>query len=197
MQNHQPQRAAANDGNRIAGVRARIFKAVHGAGQRLSKRSVLQRNVVENVEGILGNDTSRDADELGIGAVVEEQIVAEVFLAMLAEIALPAGGGVERNHAVAGSKVRDSFAHLNDRSRQLVAKERRGHDHARMVAAAKDLQIGSAGERGAHAHNQLARFSFRKGNLLNANIFAPVEDSGLHGAAPGEKRAARRFCGPG
>ncbi len=31
-------------------------------------------------------------------------------------------------------------------------------------------------------------FSFGNGNLLDANIFAPVEDGGLHGAAPGEKR---------
>ncbi len=63
------------------GCGMRIFKAVHGAGQRLSQRSVLQRNVVENMEGILGHDAGRDADELGIGAVVEEQVVAEVFLA--------------------------------------------------------------------------------------------------------------------
>ena len=69
-----------------------------------------------------------------------------------------------------------------------MAKQRRRHDHARMIAAAKDLQVGSAGQRRAHAHNQLARGGLWDRHLLDANIFAAVEDCGLHGAAPAEKR---------
>ena len=80
MQNHQPQRAAANYGHCIAGTRARVLKSMHCASQRFGQRRVLQRNVIRHVKRILGHDAGRDAYELGIGAVVEEQIVAEVFL---------------------------------------------------------------------------------------------------------------------
>ena len=106
VQNHQAQRAAADDRDGVAGMRPRIFKSVHGAGQRLGQRRVFQRNVVGNMQRVLGDDARRNANELGIGAVVEEQIVAEIFLAALAEVALAAGRGVERDDAVAGSEIR-------------------------------------------------------------------------------------------
>jgi ribosomal protein L35 len=167
---------------------------VHRAGQRLGQRRVLQRHVVRHMQRILGHDAGRDADELGIGAVVEEQIVAEVLLAALAEIALAAGGGVERHHAVAGGKVRDSLAGLDHRSRQLMAKQRRRHDHARMIAAAKDLQVRAAGERRAHADNQLAGPGLGNRHLLDADILASVEDRGLHGAAAVQERVLDRFA---
>ena len=86
---------------------------------------MLQRYMVWDVKGILGHNAGRNANELCVGAVVEEQIVAEIFLAASAEIALAAGGGVERDYAVAGSKARDSLAGLDDGSRQLMAKEGR------------------------------------------------------------------------
>ena len=69
-----------------------------------------------------------------------------------------------------------------------MAEERRGNDHARVIAAAKNFQIGSAGERRAHADDQLADGGLGNGNLLDADIFAAVEDGGLHGAAPVKKR---------
>ena len=69
-----------------------------------------------------------------------------------------------------------------------MAKQRRRHDHARVIAAAKDLQIGSAGERRAHANDQLAHGGLGNRNLLDADIFAAVEDGGVHGDAPVEKR---------
>ena len=194
MQNHQSQRAAADDGHRVAGMRMRVFESMHRAGQRLGQRGVLQRHMVGNVQRVLGHDARGNANELGISAVVEEQVVAEVLLAARTEIALSAGGGVERHHAVAGSKTRDSLAGLDDGSRQLVAKQRRRHNHARMVAAAEDLQVGAAGERRADADNQLTRPGLGNRHLLNANIFAAVEDCGLHGAATVQQRVFNRFA---
>ena len=175
----------------------RILKAVHRAGQRLGQRRVLQRHMVRNMKRILGHDARGNADELGVSAVVEEQVVAEILLAARAKVALAAGRGIERHHAVAGRKICHAFARLHHRSGQLVAKQRRGHDHARMIAAAKDLQIGSAGQRSAHADDQFAGSGLGNGHLLDANIFAAVEDGGLHGAAPMEKRMLDSSCGPG
>ena len=60
VENHQPQRPAADDGDGVAGARMRVFKAVHGAGQRLGERCVLQRHVIGNDEGILGDDALRE-----------------------------------------------------------------------------------------------------------------------------------------
>jgi hypothetical protein len=49
-----------------------------------------------------------------------------------------------------------------------------------MIAAAENLQVSSAGERSAYADYQLTGPGFGNRNLLNANILASVEDSGLH-----------------
>ena len=169
---------------------------MHGAGQRLSERGVLQRHMIGNAQRVLGDDARRDADELGVGTVVEEQIVAEILLAALAEIALAAGSGVERHHAVAGSETVNSLAGLDDGSGQLVAEERRRNNHARVIAAAKDLQVGSAGERSAHLDNQFARRGLGTGTSLDANIFAAVEDCGLHGAWRSDGRAVSTVLRP-
>ncbi len=79
----------------------------------------------------------------------------------------------------------------------LVAEERGRHDHARVIAAAKDLQIGSAGERRADADDQLARCGLGNGNLLDANIFAAVEDGGAAWCCARGEARSRRSCGPG
>jgi len=50
-----------------------------------------------------------------------------------------------------------------------------------MVSAPEDLQVRSARQRSAHAHNQFARQRFRHRHTLDANIFPTVEDCGLHG----------------
>ncbi len=104
VQNHQPQRAAADDGHGIAWARMRIFKPMHRAGQRLGERRVLQRHMFRHMERVLGHDARGNADELGIGAVVEEQIVAEIFLAASAEVTLAAGAELSATTRSPGAK---------------------------------------------------------------------------------------------
>ena len=183
VKNHQSQRAAADHGHSVAGMRATVLKAMHRAGQRLGQRRVLQRHVLRHKQRILGHNARRNADELRISAVVEEQIVAQVLLAMRAEITLPAGCGVQRDYAVAGGKALGSLTNLDDSSGLFMAKERRRHNHARVIAPPEDLQVGSAGERRVHADDQLTGFGFGNGNLLDADIFAAVENGSLHGVA--------------
>ena len=117
---------------------SRILKSVHGAGQRLSQRGVLQRHMIGNMKRVLGDDARGNADELGVGAVVEEQIVAEILLAALAEVALAAGRGVERHHAVAGSEIRRRLRRL--RRPFPPARGRRARE-------ARSCARGSRGER--------------------------------------------------
>ena len=92
------------------------------------------------------------------------------------------------------AKSVNALAGLDDGSGQFVAEERRRHDHARMIAAAKDLEVGSAGERRAHAHDQFARSGLGNRNALDANIFATVEDCGLHGGAAVMERVLDRLA---
>ena len=70
------------------------------AREGLSERGVLQRNVIRNPKRVFGHDAGRNADELGVCAVVEEQIVAEVLLVVLAEVTIAARGGVEGDDSV-------------------------------------------------------------------------------------------------
>jgi hypothetical protein len=114
MQNHQPQRAAADHRHRISGARARILKSMHRAGQRLGQRSVLQRHVVGNMERVLFHNPRRNADELGVGAVVEQQVVAEVFLAALTKKHCPQGAEFSATTRSPG-KAGDALARLNNR----------------------------------------------------------------------------------
>ena len=69
-----------------------------------------------------------------------------------------------------------------------MAEERGRNDHARVISAAKNFEIGAAGERRADADDELAGGGLGNGNLLDANIFAAVKDGGAHGDAAVEKR---------
>jgi hypothetical protein len=137
---------------------------------------------------ILGDNAGRDADELGISAVVEEQIVAEIFLTAGAEVTHAARRGVERHHAIARSKPLDAFACLDHRPGHLMTEQGWRYDHAGMVSTAKDLEVGTARKRCAYLDYQLSRTCLRNWNLLDSDIFTTVENCGLHGAAPVEKR---------
>ncbi len=150
VQNHEAKRPTANDGNCVALARIGVLEPVDGAGQGLGERGVFERHVLRNDERVLGDDAFGNLDEFGISAVVEEQIVAKIFLATQAKVALAARSGVERHNPVAGSEIGDALARFDDRSCLLVSEERGRNDHARVVSAAKDLEIGAAGESCTH-----------------------------------------------
>src|SRR5215469_1098641 len=130
----------------------------------------------------VGRDEARgQRDVLAVGAVDEEEIFAKVFALHPAEAAGAARGGVRRHHAVPFPERRHATPDARHRARELVA-EHRGHvrDHDGM-AAPQHLDVGSAGERGLHAHDQLARRRLRHGNVLEAQIAGTVEDLRPHG----------------
>ena len=84
---------------------------------------MLEGDGVGDAEGIFFDDACGNADEFGVGAVVEEEIVAEVLLAVAAEEADVAGRGVEGQDAVADGEFGDAVADLDDGSGDLVAEE--------------------------------------------------------------------------
>ena len=74
--------------------------AAEDAGQRFDHGRIAERNIIGNFEQILFNDAGRNANVLGICAVIEEQIFAEILLALAA---------IETD--AAGRRIRGNYAH--------------------------------------------------------------------------------------
>ena len=72
------------------------------------------------------DDPRRNADVLGVGAVVEQQIVAQVLLAAAAIEALAAGSRIGRHHPLADLESLHVLAHRDDIARQFVPEQRPG-----------------------------------------------------------------------
>src|ERR1700674_5632285 len=91
--------------------------------------------------GIPLDDARGNANILGIRAVVEQQIFAQVFEPAPAEETLVAWGGIRRHHALSGLNALDLSAHGDNVAGQFVSEYGRRHDHTSVIAAAKDLYI--------------------------------------------------------
>ena len=61
-----------------------------------------------------------------------------------------------------------------------MAEHRRRRDHARVIAALPDLQIGAAGERDLYAHQRFVGRQARDIDALDLQILAAVEHGGGH-----------------
>src|SRR5437763_9015792 len=140
--------------------------------------------MIRNRYQILFHDAPRNADVLSISAIVEQQVVAQVLLAVEAVKANSAGRGVGGNHAHAGGEFLDARSHFHNLAGQFVSKQCRRSDHAGMIAASKDLQIGAAGKRYPNFDQNfsLAQLGYR--NALDFHVFASMEDSSSHRAGP-------------
>src|ERR1051325_94327 len=75
---------------------------------------------------------------------------------------------------------------------KFVAEDCRRHDHLRVIAALEDLQVRAAGQRRFDSNSHLARFQWRGNDLLDANIFFAIKNSGFHLFVYGDKPAATK-----
>src|SRR5690606_18370254 len=109
----------------------------------------------------------------------------QVDLSALAEQALAALGGVERDHVVARLHAGHSLADLDHDPRALVAQYR--GEHALRILARKRERIGMA-QRGMgdlHQHLALLRaFEVELDDLQRLSGFESDGGTGLHGVAP-------------
>ena len=175
MHEHQADGAGADDDHGVARAGTALFQAADDAGERFSEGGVFKRSGGGDGEGVFGDDTGGDADVLGVGSVVEEEILAEVLLAVAAEETDVAGCGVESDDAVADFEGGYSFAGLYDGSGDLVAEGNGRLQHFGVVAATVDFEIGTAGEGRADPEDQFAGGSLRDGNVLQSQVFLAVE----------------------
>jgi hypothetical protein len=141
---------------------------------------VFEGDAGRNAEGIFGDDAGWDEEIFGIGAVVEDEAVAEVFLVVAAVVAVTAGSGVEGDDAIAGTKGGDAAADLMDGASELMSEGDWGLEHPGVIATAVDLEVCAAGKRGMDADDDFASPRLRHGNLLDTQVLPAVEDGGCH-----------------
>jgi len=103
------------------------------------------------------DDAGRDADELGICAVVEQEIFSEIHLATFAIKTVQTGCGIGRDNSLADVKACDGVTDCNHIPGEFMTKHRGRDDHAGVISTAKDFDIGPTGERGANPHEDIAR----------------------------------------
>src|SRR5262249_49023374 len=100
-----------------------------------------------NFEHVFADDAAGDANVFGVRAVVEEEVFAKIGLALAAEKALIAGGGIRGDdaHAFADNAV-DGAAFFLDGAGELVAEQGRRLNHALVETLLPDFEVGAAGE---------------------------------------------------
>ena len=134
-----------------------LFEAVQHASQRLNQGRVLIARRAAGIEiSIALDDARRNADVLGIGAVVEQQVFAQVLQTAAAEEAFFARRGIGRHHALPDSKILDIVAHRDDIACQFVPEHGGRHDHPGVVPTPEYLDIGAAGQRNANLDQDVA-----------------------------------------
>ncbi len=180
MHEHEADRPCADHHDAVSSLGPRLLQAAHYAGQRFGQRRMLQGQTLRDNERVLGHDAGRDADVLGVSAVVEEQVLAQVFLFADAPEAGSARRRIQRHHPHPWFEAAHAGAGLMDHSRQLMPEERRRRDHPGMVPAAEDFQVGTASESGVNADDNLPLTCGGNRNPFNPDVFFAVEHGSVH-----------------
>ena len=95
---HQADGAGADDGHRLAAADPALLHAADHAGQRLHHGRLVEGQAVGQRQQVLPHHPRRDARELRVGAVPEQQVVAQARHLVLAVVAVAAGRGVGGHH---------------------------------------------------------------------------------------------------
>jgi hypothetical protein len=126
------------------------------------------------------HDARGDADVLSIRAIIEEQIVAEIYAPAPAVEALETRRGVRRNHTLPDAELCYARTQSHNVARQFVSEDCRWHDHARVITATEDFEVRPAGERRADANKNIASSEFRDRNVFEPDILLAVEYGRQH-----------------
>ena len=142
----QSDGAAADDDGGIAGADFHLMNAAQHAGERLDKRGAAVIDGVRHLEHVFHDDAAGDAEIFGVGTVVEEQVFAEIFLAAAAMEAAQARRGIGGDHALADAPAGvDTLAESGDFANDFVAENGGRLNHARVVAAPPNFEVGAVG----------------------------------------------------
>ena len=176
------ERPAAEHGDVLTGLHARVVGAVHRAGERLDRRCDLVRNAIRHAVQVDPRDALRHAQQLRVGAVEQRvEIRAQLLAARRAGVAGAAGRRVDAAHGIALAERRVLTAGHDD-ARVLVPEGRRRGAQQHGMAAAVALGVGRAGQRGLDAQHDLAGARLGLGDVLDAHVARRPVARGDHGA---------------
>ena len=151
------------------------------AGQGFGQRGTLVVHRVRHFQHVFHDDAAGDTHVVRVGAVVEQQVVAKIFLATAAMIAAQARRGIRGNNAHANPPARiHPLAQGHDFADQFVAKDGRRLNHFCVIAALPDFEVGTVGKRQADAHQDFVGRHSGHVNFFNAQIFAAIEHGRSH-----------------
>src|SRR5579864_3959432 len=180
LHKHEADGAAAEDGDGVTDLDSRFVQTAQHAGQRLGHGGILHAHVGRDDQHVRFNDAAGYANVFRIGAIVEEQIFAEVLLMLGAVKAHLARGRVEGDDSHALFEAINSCTYFLDDAGQFVAEQRRRNDHAGVIAALVHLEISAAGQRDLYFDQNLAVSYTRDGYFFNFQIFFAVQDGSCH-----------------
>src|ERR1700685_3863209 len=180
LNEHEADGSAADDRNRVADFHLGLVESAQHAGQRLGHCGIFVTHVGRNDQHVGFDNALGNANVFGVGPVVKQQIFAKIFLMLGAIETHLAGRGIEGDHAHAFFETVDAGADFFDDPGQLVAEQCRRDDHARMIAALKNFEVGSAGQRDLNFDQNLAGAYTGNGDSFNFEIFFAVEDGSRH-----------------
>src|ERR1700722_1313291 len=136
---------------------------------------------MRDFQHIFGGDATGDAHVLGVSAVVEEQVLAEIFLSATAMKTTQARGGIGGHHAhadlPAGIYALSDGGNFAD---HFVAKDGRRLNHFGVITALPNFEVGAIGQREEHADQNFIDSQRGHIDLLNTQVFATVENGGIH-----------------
>ena len=179
--------------HRLAGLDSRSLDCQERARQRLGERGALGRKRGRERDDVARHQPRRQQDELAVGAVDEQEILAEIRAPGATRRTGRAWRRVRRDHAIAFAEAGDARADRRDRAGELVPEDRRNLRDHHGVTAAQGLHVGAARQRGIDAHDQLARCRHRHRQVLPAQIAGAVEDHRPHGVTYTFSASRRRI----
>src|SRR5207302_9005231 len=90
--------AAAADRGGVAGADDPLVDSAKHAGEGFGQRGALIVVGVRHFEHVFHDDTAWDAHVIRVSAIIEQQIVAQIFLAAAAMVAAQARRGIRGDH---------------------------------------------------------------------------------------------------
>lgn len=163
-----------------SGLGSGLLESAHYARQRFHQGGVLIAHMLRDDVGVAFYDPRRNADILRIRTVIEEQIFAEVLQPALTEEALFARRGVGRHHALSNGDPADVFSNRDYIAGQFVPEHSGGHDHAGVIPAAKDFDVGPTGQGYFYPYENVAATDRWNGHRLYLQVLLAVEHGCHH-----------------
>jgi hypothetical protein len=176
---HKANGPAAYHENALTLVKTAVADSLHNAGERFRESGVPKGSVVLQTQEIALDETLGDGDRFSVCAIKEGEIVAKIFLLIAAIKALAARSRVGDNDPIAHSPGIDVRDFGND-SGHFVSKNGRRCDHAGVIAALENFEVGAASERRFDAQSHFAPGKRARLDLLDPQIFASVQHRRLH-----------------